>query len=118
MRSGFAAWPQKIRPVLNESNCLLKSPNNRSDGNLYACKYSILTFAPYQPTEVNEFISPELDPAFQKLATTNLSGKHKKDVDQKDPKLTCGSLSCKYKLKVIGSTCHCVKWLYKNKDIY
>lgn len=84
MRSGFAAWPQKIRPVLNESNCLLKSPNNRSDGNLCVCKYSILTFAPYQPTEVSElFISSEPDPAFQKLATTNLSGKHKKDCRSK-----------------------------------
>lgn len=78
MRTGFAVWPQKIMPILDESNCLLKCQNNRSDGNLCVCKYSVLKFAPYQPAEVNGlFNSSKLDPTFEKLANT------KKDVDQK-----------------------------------
>lgn len=52
MRSGCAAWPQKITPVRLESNSLLKSQNNRSGGNPCVSKYSALTFAAYQPTEV------------------------------------------------------------------
>lgn len=72
MRSDCAAWPQKITPVLLESNCLLKSQNNRSDGNPCVSKYGA-TFAAYQPTEVIVLLTSwKLDSAFKTLATTDL----------------------------------------------
>lgn len=79
MGSGSAAWPQKITPVLDKSNCLLKRQNKRSDRNFRVCKQSALTFAPYRPTEVNElFISSKLESALEKLATTDLLASRKK----------------------------------------
>lgn len=65
--------------LLDESNCLLKHQNNRSDVNLCVCKYSILTFAPYQPTEVNElFISSKLDWSLRKVGNNRSVGKQEK----------------------------------------